>query len=317
MFEPVEHLQRLYSASTTRSATRSSRRGPSGSRRAVDRFPPVLCELKVDGLAVDIVYERGPAAVAGDPRRRPGRRGRHLQRAFIPAIPASADRRPAMRPVPELVEVRGEVFFPVADFERTQRRAAGRWGARRSPTRATPRPGTLRQRIDRRENELARRCRARGGSGRSATAGALERAEGRVARMAAEVERVRSTWAPAPDGPRDRRRQGSRSRPSPRRTRCCAAGACRPRDRAEVVPDLDAVRELHRLLRRAPPRRRARDRRRRRQGRRPRRCRAGSAPHRGRRAGRSPTSTRPRWSAPGCSTSRSTSGAPVGSPRSP
>ena len=46
------------------------------------------------------------------------------------------------------------------------------------------------------------------------------------------------------------------------------------------------------------------------------RCSAGSARPRGRRAGRSPSSTRRRRSTPRCSTSRSTSGAPVGSRRS-
>ena len=51
---------------------------------------------------------------------------------------------------------------------------------------------------------------------------------------------------------------------------------------------------LHRALGRAPPRRRARHRRRRREGRPGRRCSAGSAPPAARRAGRSPTSTRPR-----------------------
>ena len=73
---------------------------------------------------------------------------------------------------------------------------------------------------------------------------------------------------------------------------------------------------VHRLLRRAPPRRRARDRRGRGQGRRRRRCSGGSARRRGRRAGRSPSSTRPRRSTPGCSRSRSTPAAPAGSRRS-
>ncbi len=69
---------------------------------------------------------------------------------------------------------------------------------------------------------------------------------------------------------------------------------------------------LHRLLRRAPARRRARDRRRGGQGRRG----VGAAPARarphGHPAGRSRSSTRPRRSRRRCSTSGSTSGAPAG-----
>ena len=67
----------------------------------------------------------------------------------------------------------------------------------------------------------------------------------------------------------------------------------------------------------APPRPRLRDRRRRDQGRRSRPAPPARASPRGRRAGRSPTSSRPRSARRCCATSRSRSGAPGGPRRSP
>jgi len=71
-----------------------------------------LCELKIDGLACDLVYTDGrltSAATRGD-----GRVGEDITAnvATIGAIPQRL-----IGDVPKLVEVRGEVFFPVADFE--------------------------------------------------------------------------------------------------------------------------------------------------------------------------------------------------------
>ncbi|WP_078900184.1 NAD-dependent DNA ligase LigA [Streptomyces sp. SBT349] len=72
-----------------------------------------LCELKVDGLAVNLTYEHGRltrAATRGD-----GRTGEDITPNVrtIEDVPnrLSGDR------VPELVEVRGEVFFPMERFQ--------------------------------------------------------------------------------------------------------------------------------------------------------------------------------------------------------
>ncbi|MFJ8888564.1 NAD-dependent DNA ligase LigA [Streptomyces sp. NPDC102402] len=72
-----------------------------------------LCELKVDGLAVNLTYEHGRltrAATRGD-----GRAGEDITPNVrtIAEIPLrlKGDR------VPELVEIRGEVFFPMEAFE--------------------------------------------------------------------------------------------------------------------------------------------------------------------------------------------------------
>jgi DNA ligase (NAD+) len=75
-----------------------------------------LCELKIDGLAIALLYENGRlvrAATRGD-----GRVGEDVTANVrtISTIPGRLAGDPAGHP--ELIEVRGEVFFPVAEFER-------------------------------------------------------------------------------------------------------------------------------------------------------------------------------------------------------
>jgi DNA ligase (NAD+) len=112
LFTPVEHLERLLSLDNVFSAEefagwadRVARLGGGG---------PYLCELKIDGLAIDLVYERGRlvrAATRGD-----GRTGEDvtLNVRTIKSVPA----RLAGQDVPEVLEVRGEVFLPERAFER-------------------------------------------------------------------------------------------------------------------------------------------------------------------------------------------------------
>jgi DNA ligase (NAD+) len=79
--------------------------------------PALLCELKVDGLAINLLYEDGRlvrALTRGD-----GRTGEDVTPNVktIDSVPhrlATADGPP----VPRLLEVRGEVFLPVEAFER-------------------------------------------------------------------------------------------------------------------------------------------------------------------------------------------------------
>ncbi|MGW2783986.1 NAD-dependent DNA ligase LigA [Streptomyces populi] len=72
-----------------------------------------LCELKVDGLAVNLTYERGRltrAATRGD-----GRTGEDIT-PNVRTIAEIPDRLTGDH-VPDLVEIRGEVYFPMEKFE--------------------------------------------------------------------------------------------------------------------------------------------------------------------------------------------------------
>ena len=114
-FAAVEHLERLMSLDNAFTdeelaawAARVERE--LGSSAAAAAY---VCELKIDGLAVALVYERGRlvrAATRGD-----GRTGEDvtLNVRTLADVPS----RLTGVGVPELLEVRGEVYFPVADFE--------------------------------------------------------------------------------------------------------------------------------------------------------------------------------------------------------
>jgi DNA ligase (NAD+) len=111
-FTPVEHLERLLSLDNVFSAEefsawsdRAAKLGGSG---------PYLCELKIDGLAIDLVYERGRLASAAT--RGDGRTGEDVT-LNVKTIKSVPDRL-AGDDVPELLEVRGEVFLSAASFDR-------------------------------------------------------------------------------------------------------------------------------------------------------------------------------------------------------
>ncbi|WP_411148713.1 NAD-dependent DNA ligase LigA [Streptomyces sp. A30] len=73
----------------------------------------LLCELKVDGLAVNLTYEHGRltrAATRGD-----GRTGEDIT-PNVRTIAEIPDRLKGDR-VPDLVEIRGEVYFPMEKFQ--------------------------------------------------------------------------------------------------------------------------------------------------------------------------------------------------------
>jgi DNA ligase (NAD+) len=134
--EPMRSLDNCFSTEELQAwAARLEREGVVGAE--------LLCELKVDGLAVNLLYERGRlvrGATRGD-----GRTGEDvtLNVRTIGNVPHRL-RSSDVYPVPERVEVRGEVFLPVAAFERLNESitAAGR------PPFANPRnaaAGSLRQ----------------------------------------------------------------------------------------------------------------------------------------------------------------------------
>ena len=112
LFTPVEHLERLLSLDNVFTdadlgswANRVVKLGGTG---------PYLCELKIDGLAIDLVYRDGAlvkAATRGD-----GRTGEDVTPNIrtISSIPA----RLKGSGHPATLEVRGEVFMPVEAFGR-------------------------------------------------------------------------------------------------------------------------------------------------------------------------------------------------------
>ncbi len=114
-FAPVEHLQRLLSLDNVFSREELERWAGRAVRELGERRVEqsgYLCELKVDGLALDLVYEEGRlvrAATRGD-----GRVGEDVT-ANVRTI-ATIPERLRTDDVPTLLEVRGEVYFAVAEF---------------------------------------------------------------------------------------------------------------------------------------------------------------------------------------------------------
>jgi DNA ligase (NAD+) len=110
-FAEVRHVQRLLSLDNVFTdeefagwAARATREVP---------VPAWLCELKIDGLAVDLVYEAGRlvrAATRGD-----GTTGEDIT-YNLRTIDTVPDQLATKKP-PALLEVRGEVFLPHAAFE--------------------------------------------------------------------------------------------------------------------------------------------------------------------------------------------------------
>ncbi len=110
LFTPVEHLEQLLSLDNV--FTDEDLGGWSDRAVRLGGGGPYLCELKIDGLAIDLVYRDGAlvrAATRGD-----GRTGEDVTPNIrtISSIPA----RLAGSGYPAVLEVRGEVFMPVEAF---------------------------------------------------------------------------------------------------------------------------------------------------------------------------------------------------------
>lgn len=114
-FTSAEHLERMLSLDDVFNAEELV----AWSVRVENELgpdPEYLCELKVDGVAIALVYRDGKldrAATRGD-----GRVGEDvtLNARTIGDIPETLTATEQF-PVPAILEVRGEVFFMVADFE--------------------------------------------------------------------------------------------------------------------------------------------------------------------------------------------------------
>ncbi|SEF79131.1 DNA ligase (NAD+) [Thermomonospora echinospora] len=112
-FETVEHLEPMLSLDNAMNAEELAAWGERVLRE-VGEDASYLCELKIDGLAIALVYRDGRlvrGATRGD-----GRTGEDVTNNIrtIDAVPA----RLAGEGWPRVLEVRGEVFLPVEVFER-------------------------------------------------------------------------------------------------------------------------------------------------------------------------------------------------------
>lgn len=153
LFAPVEHAERMLSLDNVFSVDEFAEWAAKVERDA-GRPVRYLCELKIDGLALNLRYERGvlvTAATRGD-----GRVGEDVTQNVlqVAGIPTRLAGDPAE--LPELVEVRGEVFIPKAAFDELnalQREAGEREFA--NPRNAAS--GSLRQKAEgKNADQLAR-----------------------------------------------------------------------------------------------------------------------------------------------------------------
>jgi DNA ligase (NAD+) len=115
-FTAVDHLQRMESLDNAFSHEEVAAWHARLARDGVTD-PDLLCELKVDGLAINLLYENGRlvrALTRGD-----GRTGEDVT-PNVKTIDSVPHRLRATEefPVPKVLEVRGEVFLPAEAFER-------------------------------------------------------------------------------------------------------------------------------------------------------------------------------------------------------
>ncbi|GAA2236815.1 NAD-dependent DNA ligase LigA [Streptomyces nogalater] len=111
-FTAVEHRQRMLSLDNTFNDEELAAWADRIARELGDQTYHFLCELKVDGLAVNLTYEKGRltrAATRGD-----GRTGEDIT-PNVRTIAEIPDRLGGEE-VPDLVEIRGEVYFPMEKF---------------------------------------------------------------------------------------------------------------------------------------------------------------------------------------------------------
>jgi DNA ligase (NAD+) len=114
-FQAVDHLERMLSLDNCFSPEELAAWAARVTRDASTTSYHYLCELKIDGLAVNLLYERGRlvrALTRGD-----GRTGEDVTNNVrtIEGIPHQLAGSGHSR-FPERVEIRGEVFFPLEGF---------------------------------------------------------------------------------------------------------------------------------------------------------------------------------------------------------
>ena len=114
-FAPVKHLERMLSLDNVFSED-ELREWLARAEREAGGDINFLCEIKIDGLAINLLYEDGEltrATTRGD-----GTTGEDvtLNARTIDGIPLRLKEN-GDAPMPKVVEVRGEVFLPVQAFQ--------------------------------------------------------------------------------------------------------------------------------------------------------------------------------------------------------
>lgn len=173
LFEPVEHRVRMMSLEDVFDVEELQDWAKRVSK-ATKILPETICELKVDGLALNLLYVDGKlsrVATRGD-----GRVGEDVtyNTQFIPSVPRIL-RATNGSQIPNVIEVRGEVYFDLKDFDSLNNEVMDMG---RTPF-ANPRnaaAGTIRQRVDKREEELS-------------LAKAENKGESRIGKLKSEFER--------------------------------------------------------------------------------------------------------------------------------
>ena len=113
LFRPVQHRAPMLSLANTFSEEELQAWAARVERGLAGATPTFVCELKIDGVACALTYEDGvltQAATRGD-----GRTGEDITANVrtLKAIP----RKLRTDTPPAVIEVRGEVYFPVKAFE--------------------------------------------------------------------------------------------------------------------------------------------------------------------------------------------------------
>lgn len=112
-FAPHRHLEPMLSLDNAFSREELDAWGERVMRN-LDAPPRWVCELKIDGVAISLTYRGGVLAVGAT--RGGGEVGEDVtaQILTIADVPYRLD----LHPVPDVLEVRGEVYYPLAAFER-------------------------------------------------------------------------------------------------------------------------------------------------------------------------------------------------------
>lgn len=152
LFAPVVHAEPMLSLDNVFSRGELEAWAEKVQRDAAKRLPdaPVrwLSELKIDGLAINLRYERGVLTTAAT--RGGGVEGEDVTEnvRLMESIPA----RLSGTGHPDLVEVRGEIFFPVENFDALNARQAEA-GERLFANPRNAASGSLRQKAEGKSSE--------------------------------------------------------------------------------------------------------------------------------------------------------------------